>query len=138
MLVDAGPLIAIVDSKDPFHARCARALESLILPFHTSWPALTETSHFITRRGSDRNRRAFWKLIRRGAIVPHELTLSDLPRLETLMQTYADLPMDLADASLVVLAEKLGMRRIFTLDEDFRVYRIGGRKAFEIVALDNA
>ena len=136
MLVDAGPLIAIVDSKDPHHSACVRTLESLVLPFYTTWPVLTEVSHFITRRGSEQNRRAFWRLVRRGAIVPHDLVTADIPRLETLMQAYADRPMDLADASLVVLAERLENRRIFTLDTDFRVYRIGGRKHFEIVPID--
>ena len=47
------------------------------------------------------------------------------------MAKYADLPMDLADATLVALAEERGQRRIFTLDSDFRVYRINGRGRFE-------
>jgi uncharacterized protein len=138
MLIDAGPLIAIIDAKDPFHRVCVRALNSLSLPFHTSWPVLTEVSHFITRRGTERHRKAFWKLVRRSVIVPHELTIDDVPRIETLMHTYADQPMDLGDASLVVLAERLGMRALFTIDSDFSVYRINGRRAFEIVPLRDA
>jgi predicted nucleic acid-binding protein len=49
------------------------------------------------------------------------------------MTRYADLPMDLADATLVALAEERADRRVFTLDSDFQVYRLHGRKRFEIV-----
>lgn len=49
------------------------------------------------------------------------------------MAKYADRPMDLADATLVALAEERGERRIFTLDSDFRIYRIHGRTHFEII-----
>jgi len=49
------------------------------------------------------------------------------------MEKYRDVPMDLADASLVALAEERGLRRIFTLDHDFEVYRINGRLTFETV-----
>jgi len=49
------------------------------------------------------------------------------------MEKYSDIPMDLADASLVAAAESLGLRRVFTLDSDFRVYRIGGSTPFEVV-----
>lgn len=50
-----------------------------------------------------------------------------------LMRQYADSPMDLADASLVITAERLGLRKIFTLDGHFRAYRILGRDTFEVV-----
>ncbi len=50
-----------------------------------------------------------------------------------LMEQYRDVPMDLADASLVVAAETLNMQRIFTLDSDFYVYRINGKQAFTVV-----
>ena len=50
-----------------------------------------------------------------------------------LMERYADRPMDLADATLVVLAEERGLSRIFTLDGDFHIYRINGRKRFDLI-----
>jgi predicted nucleic acid-binding protein len=62
-----------------------------------------------------------------------ELKREDVSRCRDLMGKYRSLPMDFADATLVVLAEKLKTRRVFTLDSDFRVYRIGGRRAFEVV-----
>jgi uncharacterized protein len=49
------------------------------------------------------------------------------------MERYADCPMDLADATLVVLAEERGISRIFTLDSDFHIYRINGRKRFDLI-----
>lgn len=53
--------------------------------------------------------------------------------MKVLMEKYSDTPMDLADASLVAAAESQGLHRIFTLDDDFRVYRIKGTTAFEVV-----
>jgi uncharacterized protein len=53
------------------------------------------------------------------------------------MEQYQDTPMDLADASLVVLAEVTGLKRIFTLDSDFYVYKINGKDSFDVVPLDS-
>ena len=52
-----------------------------------------------------------------------------------LMEKYADVPMDLADCSIVLAAESLRVNRVFTLDNDFRVYRINGTQAFELLPL---
>jgi uncharacterized protein len=57
----------------------------------------------------------------------------DLPDLERLMLKYADRPMDFADATLVRLAEREGLATILTVDRDFEVYRIGGRRAFRVL-----
>ncbi|MBI4582267.1 MAG: hypothetical protein HY718_21415, partial [Planctomycetes bacterium] len=57
----------------------------------------------------------------------------DAPRMRELMRKYRDLPMDLADASLVALAEALNRRQVFTLDGDFQVYRFRDREAFRLV-----
>ena len=59
--------------------------------------------------------------------------MSTRGRVRRLMENYSDLPMDLADATLVVLAETLGTRRIFTLESDFRMYRYRRRQPFDIV-----
>ena len=60
-------------------------------------------------------------------------TSSETDRMYSLMEKYQDMPMDLADASLVATAETLQLRRVFTLDSDFRVYRVNEREPFEIV-----
>lgn len=68
----------------------------------------------------------------KGALVIHLSTEEETERMQALMEQYKDTPMDLADASLVALAEVLAVRRIFTLDSDFHVYRIHGKDAFEV------
>lgn len=74
-----------------------------------------------------------WKLIAGEYLTIFNLTESDLYRMSILMDKYQDTPMDFADASLVAAAENLKTNRIFTLDSDFRVYRINGRESFEII-----
>jgi predicted nucleic acid-binding protein len=74
-----------------------------------------------------------WQFIARGALRVHPPTDSESKRMRALMEKYSDTPMDLADASLVALAESQGLHRIFTLDDDFRIYRINGAAAFEVL-----
>ena len=76
---------------------------------------------------------ALWRFIERGVLLVHIPTGSETARMRILMEKYRDTPMDLADASLVAAAEGLELHRILTLDSDFRVYRINGRIAFEVV-----
>jgi predicted nucleic acid-binding protein len=73
------------------------------------------------------------RLVARGDLALAALQPPDLERCRALMARYESLPMDFADATLVVLAENLKTRRVFTLDADFEVYRIGGRTSFEII-----
>jgi uncharacterized protein len=77
--------------------------------------------------------RATWGLLRTRSITVLPIQDGDLPDLERLMLKYADRPMDFADATLVRLAEREGLTTILTVDRDFEVYRIGGRKAFRVL-----
>jgi len=63
----------------------------------------------------------------------HSADVTEQQRIRSLMEKYRDVPMDLADASLVALAQTRGIRRIFTLDSDFYVYRLNGRDSFEVI-----
>jgi predicted nucleic acid-binding protein len=122
-LVDTGPLVALFDPKDGEHARCVATLETLAQPLCTTVPVLTEAFHILdpASRGSFALR-AF--VSKRGLSV-WWLDPSSCRRAFELMERYADHPMDLADASLIVAAESLGTRRIFSLDRrDFRAYRV--------------
>jgi predicted nucleic acid-binding protein len=74
-----------------------------------------------------------WQFVERGSLRIHQPAESETSRIRALMQKYADTPMDLADASLVAAAEAQRLHRIFTLDRDFRVYRIDGITPFEVV-----
>jgi predicted nucleic acid-binding protein len=77
--------------------------------------------------------RAAWRLVRSISIKVLPMGEDDLAELERLMLKYADRPMDFADATLVRLAEREGLTTILTVDRDFEVYRIGGRKAFRVL-----
>lgn len=77
--------------------------------------------------------RALWAMIERGALEVADLQTPDIARARALMEKYRDAPMEIADATLVAIAEARGLKRIFTLDSDFDVYRYRGREAFEVV-----
>jgi len=132
-LTDAGPLIAIIDGDEPDHASCMDALDQLILPLITTWPAFTEAMYLLARAGGIRAQQALWSLVSTDRLVVADLSPSAIDRSARLMDQYADCPMDLADATLVALAEERGDRRIFTLDSDFQVYQFRGRQRFETI-----
>jgi predicted nucleic acid-binding protein len=128
ILVDAGPLIALVDADDHYHLACAASFAGVREALGTVWPAVTEAVFQVGDiRGGPA---AIWKLIERGAVRLLPLGEEDVPRIRELMEKYADLPMDLADAALVRVAERDGLRTVFTVDRrDFTVYRLkGGRR----------
>jgi predicted nucleic acid-binding protein len=77
--------------------------------------------------------RALWQMAVRGTLELLDLDRRDIAPLMTLMEKYRDKPMALADATLVLAAEKLGLRRIFTLDSDFQIYRLRGRSRIQVV-----
>ena len=130
-LTDAGPLIALIDADEPDHAACLEALERLALPLVTTWPTFTEAMYLIAKAGGAQGQRALWRLVGTATAEIADLSASAVKRSERLMDQYAELPMDLADATLVALAEELPPRRIFTLDDDFDVYRLHGRQRFD-------
>ena len=133
ILTDAGPLIALIDRGEADHARCVAALDRITLPLVTTWPAFTEAMYLLGEAGGWAGQAALWSMVERNALQLVELSPRSVQRLPTLMAKYRDLPMDLADASLVALAEERGTHRIFTLDSDFRVYRLPRGRAFTII-----
>jgi hypothetical protein len=132
ILVDAGPLVALADRTDAHHAVCLRALESLRVPLGTVWPALTEAVYLV-RRWSGAQMELL-NLVETGALRILPFGRDDMPRVKALMTKYRDLPMDLADAALVRVAEREGIRTIFTTDRrDFSLYRPLGLGRFKII-----
>lgn len=87
----------------------------------------------LFRAGGQAGQEALWKLTLTGRLDIADLSRVAQERSSRLMAKYADLPMDLADATLVALAEEREDRRVFTLDSDFEVYRMHGRQRFDIV-----
>jgi predicted nucleic acid-binding protein len=99
----------------------------------TTWPVLTEAMYLLGDAGGWPAQRALWGMIEREALMLAELQPADIVRARALMEKYRDAPMDIADATLVAIAEARGLKRVFTLDSDFSVYRLRGKEAFELV-----
>lgn len=132
VLVNAGPLVALIDRSDPYHQRCVAALATIRDALSTVWPAFTEAMYLL--RADSRDQRSLWDMVNIGGVRLVELGPEDFPRMCELMWKYRDLPMDLADAALVRVAERDGLRRIFTVDrQDFEVYRPHRFGRFEII-----
>jgi predicted nucleic acid-binding protein len=132
VLVDTGPLVAILDRDDHEHARCRDALAELRPPLLTTWPVLTEAVWLLgfARRGPE----SLLEMVERGALALVPLSGEDVPRIRALMRKYRDLPMDLADASLVRAAEREKVFDVFTLDRrDFTVYRAAAGRGFRLI-----
>jgi uncharacterized protein len=128
ILVDAGPLIALFDKDDRYHEAIRGLLRNLDGRLITTWPVVTETSHLL---GFDaRAQLDFFRWVAAGGVVVHEVSQEALGRIIELVEKYGDRPMDLADATLVVAAEALGIQEIVSIDRDFEFYRIAGRARF--------
>jgi predicted nucleic acid-binding protein len=134
ILCDAGPLIALIDSDDPHHRKCVAALVSLPAePMLTTWPCLAEAMYILGREGGLPVQDELWEYLADGTLRLHLPEPDEWQRMRALMRQYHDSPMDLADASLVAAAEGTSVRKLFSLDQHFRAYRIHGTEAFEIV-----
>lgn len=132
ILIDAGPMVALINSADRHHRQCRKALENVAEPIGTVWPALTEAVYLL--RSSWTAQSALLEMIGRGTLTILPVTGEDLPRIRDLMEKYRDLPMDLADAAIVRVAERERIRVIFTLDRrDFALYRPIGIGRFSIL-----
>ena len=131
-LVDAGPLVALLNPADRGHARCAASLKTLHGPLVTGWPVITEAMYLLGYAWQAQER--LWDMLTEGHVAVLPLDDGDYPRMRSLMSRYRDLPMDLADAALVRLAERERIRRVFTLDRrDFALYRPERIGRFELV-----
>lgn len=89
--------------------------------------------YLLGRRGGFAPQDQLWSYVDDGALSLDVPAPGEWERMWDLMEKYQDLPMDLADASLVTAAERLGTNRVFTTDRHFHAYRIEGRHAFEVV-----
>ena len=131
ILIDSGPLIALFDSSDKYHHEAVNFIKTNKFPLITTLASITETLHLL-----DFNRNAqidFLEWVHRGAVEIYNIENSDFERLRAITEKYRDLPMDFADSCLVYLAEKLNLNTIATIDRDFTIYRIQGRRKFKII-----
>lgn len=132
ILVDAGPMVALLRRADQHHFRCVATLRRLQEPLGTVWPAVTEAMFLLSDRPDAQA--ALAGKLESEAIVLLALNRGDVPRVRELMSKYRDLPMDFTDAALVRVAEREGIDTVFTTDRrDFGVYRFSGRRRFRVL-----
>ena len=131
LLLDTGCIVALLDRSEAHHEVCARAASDTAFSLVTCEPVIAEACYLIRKlRGAAD---AVLDNVGRGVFnIPFRIDQST-PQLRSLMKKYAQVPMDLADACLVHLATELGTGRILTLDSDFRIYRWGKNRPFEVL-----
>ena len=133
VLVDTGPLIALCESKDPHHKACRE--QAKLLPVgkaYTCWPVLTEAAYRLRRYPAERAK--LFQAVRKGVYILLPLDVEDMTGVEMVFQTYSDQDVDLADACLVHLANREGIRHVFTLDRrHFSVYRTAQGQPFVLL-----
>ncbi len=130
-LIDAGPIIALFTTNDRHHEAVTEYLKAYRGTLTTNWPVITEASHMLSY--DVRAQLALLKWIERGALQIQEISGEAIGRIAQLMEKYSDLPMDLADATLVLVAETSGIREIMTIDSHFNSYRTVDRKSIRNV-----
>ena len=131
VLFDTGAFVALLDASEDSHERCVSFFREFPGKLLTTEPVLTETLYLLNSTiKAQKNCMEF--ILRGGAtIVPQ--SMESLSRAIVLLEKYKDIPMDFADATLVVLAEEMGIDDVFTLDKrGFSAYRINGKKAFKM------
>ncbi len=120
-LIDAGPIIALFNKNDHYHNKIRLFLKDYRGILTSTWPVLTEVSHmldFNTQTQID-----FLTWVNLGGIYIEDIEKEDIARMIELSKKYSDIPMDLADAALIVIAEKRNIKEIITIDSDYYIYR---------------
>lgn len=135
ILCDAGVLLCLVDRAQPQHKAYQNVVMRLVSPLLTTCPCLTEAMYLALHRGGWMLQKQLGRLIVNKLLIIYEIQEGDFSRLLELMEQYQDRPMDLADATLVLVAEKTGNQQILTLDSDFLFYRIGNRDSFDVIQI---
>jgi uncharacterized protein len=134
MLADTGPMVALLDNNDRQHGACTAVMRSLPSgPLWTTWPCFTEASYLLDSLGGYRFQERLWQMRREGRLSLLDITPDEADRMDVLMAQYQNVPMDMADASLVAVAERRGFRRLFTIDADFYIYRLADGSVLEVV-----
>lgn len=132
ILVDTGPLVAILSREDEYHTDCVAALRDMPGPLLSCWPVITEAAWLLRKSPS-----AVQQLLRSidgGFLELLPLAGAEAEAIAVLMKRYEDIHPQLADVALVYLATREKIDTIFTLDQrDFSIYRSGRRTTFRIV-----
>jgi uncharacterized protein len=129
LLLDTGTLVGLLDHSQSVHEACAVFFSTWTGPVVTTEAVLTESTHLLS--GVHGGPQACIDFILRGGVILMPSSAPSLHRCRQLLEKYSDVPMDFADSTLVVLAEELDTDMVFTVDRDFLIYRIRGRKRFQ-------
>lgn len=131
-IVDAGPLLAALDRSDPDHARCAEVLRRRDLDLVIPTLVIAEVAHFAAVRLGPGAEAAFVRAL--GSFGVEAPEPEDWPRIGDLVERYGDFPIGTVDASIVVLADRLGTELIVTLDRrHFGAIRSPQGRAFRLL-----
>ena len=122
ILIDAGPIIALFHTGDNHHRQVRDFFLKNQYCFISTLAVFTEASHFLSV--NPKAQMDFYNWVMHKGVILCDINQNDMPRLVELTQKYADLPMDFADATLIISAEKTGIRKIISLDKDFDIYRL--------------
>lgn len=137
LLLDTGALVSLLDRSQTHHLACRRVFDEWAGAVVSTEAVLTEATHLLTRVSGGPASCIEFFLSGGAVLVPS--TPASLRRVRKLLDKYADLPMDFADATLVALAEDLGTSLVFTTDRtDFSVYRIKDHRPFRILPVPEA
>lgn len=120
-IIDSGPMVALFNSRDMYHRSSITFLQKCKYRLVTTISSVTEVMYILQPNIGAQTDYMEW--IARGAIEIAPLRVEDFPRIKELVEKYADLPMDFADAALVVIAERESIHLIATFDSDFTIYR---------------
>ena len=132
VLVDSGPLVAVLNARDQHHAWARAHFEAMRNPLITCEAVVSET-FFLLRNAPGASDR-FAAVLERGVVLLDFGLPDHMARVLSLMRSYRDIPMSLADACLVCMAESMPGARVFTTDSDFRTYRKNKRQMIPLIA----
>lgn len=132
VIADTGFWFALINERDRFHCLAVTTLQNLDATLISTCPVVTETSYLLQARIGQKAACEFLNLHSQGFYELYDLSAAQMQQAVLMMTKYADLPMDLADASLVILAEELGHGLILSTDRrDFKTYRWKNHKPFK-------
>lgn len=132
VLLDTGPLVAILSQRDDYHRVCVEQLRELSPPLLTCWPVLTETAWLLRKEPFTIQR--LFQGFETGLLKLMALDETAAPWIATFLYRYRELGAQLADACLVYLAEHEKIETVFTLDRrDFSVYRLSDKRPLNIL-----
>jgi len=128
VVVDSGPIIALFDAGDNYHASALEFVRQSRAQLISSMAVVTEAMYVLDESLRARTNLLGW--IRAGGLTLREPDGNDFERSAELMEKYSDLPMDFTDAVVVALSERLGTNHVASVDRDFTIYRYKGRAKF--------